>query len=105
MRRLVRSSTAKRLKKLEAELRNARKRFADDGSANQSEAVEAIHDLRVSIRRLRQELKVFEAWFEPARVKRIRGRLRDLMDRCAAVRNCERHFAAMAARGTSSPRR
>jgi CHAD domain-containing protein len=79
MRKLVRSQTAKRLKKLDAEVRHV---------AHEPDA-DAIHDLRVSIRRLRQELRVFQAWFEPDQVKRIRRRLRRLMERCAAVRNCD----------------
>src|SRR6478736_3714337 len=80
MRKLVQSQTAKRLKKLDAEVRHV---------AHEPGNTDAIHDLRVSIRRLRQELRVFQAWFERDRVKRIRRRLRRLMERCAAVRNCD----------------
>ena len=80
MRNLVRASTAQRLKKLEAELRHVLRK---------SKNADAIHDLRVSIRRLRQALRVFRPWFEADRVKKIRRRLRRLLDRCAAVRNCD----------------
>jgi len=80
MRKLVRSQTAARLKKLNREVRQVAHRPTD---------TDAIHDLRVSIRRLRQELNVFEAWFKPGPLKRIRGNLKKLMERCGAVRNCD----------------
>ena len=80
MKKVVRSQTAERLKKLESELRHV---------AHKPKDADAIHDLRVSIRRLSRALQVFEAWFERAQVKRIRGRLRKLMEHCAAVRNCD----------------
>lgn len=50
---------------------------------------EAIHDLRVSIRRVTQSLRTFRGLLDPAPLKRFRGRLRKLMDLCAAVRNCD----------------
>ena len=80
MKKFVREQTSERLKKLQAEVRH---------SAREPRDPDAIHDLRVSIRRLRQELRVFEAWFEAGRVKRVRGQLKTLMERCAAVRNCD----------------
>jgi CHAD domain-containing protein len=80
MRKLVRSQTVARLKKLNREVRQVAHKPAD---------ADAIHDLRVSIRRLRQELNVFEAWFKPGPLKRIRGNLKKLMERCGAVRNCD----------------
>jgi len=80
MRKLVRSQTAERLKKLEHEVRQVLHKPKD---------ADAIHDLRVSIRRLRQELRVFKAWFASEDVKGMRRSLRKLMDRCAAVRNCD----------------
>jgi len=79
MRKVVRSQTAKRLKKLDAEVRHV---VHEPGA-------DAIHDLRVSIRRLSRDLSVFRAWFEAGQVKSIRRRLRRLMERCAAVRNCD----------------
>jgi CHAD domain-containing protein len=80
MRNLIRSQTAARLKRLEAEIRRGMSKHKD---------ADPIHDLRVSIRRLREELSVFEEWFKPGPVKRIRGSLKKLMERCAAVRNCD----------------
>jgi len=80
MRKLVRSQTAKRLMSLDRGVRQVAKKPKD---------AEAIHDLRVSVRRFRQELNVFEEWLKPGPVKRIRGTLKKLMDRCAAVRNCD----------------
>lgn len=95
MRRLVRSQTAQRLKKLDAELRRA---------AAEPKDADAIHDLRVSIRRLTEELRVFEDWFEPRHVKRVRGSLRKLMDRCAAVRNCDIAIEVLGAAGVERPK-
>ena len=45
---------------------------------------DAIHDLRVSLRRLTQCFRVFHA---PA--KKLRRRLHKIMERCGAVRNCD----------------
>jgi CHAD domain-containing protein len=94
IRKIVRLQTAERLKKLNAELRHV---------AHKPKDADAIHDLRVSIRRLSRELQVFEAWFEPAQVKRIRGRLRKLMEHCAAVRNCDVAMEVLRAAGWRSP--
>lgn len=56
MKKLVQLQTARRLKTLDREVGLAARRPKDP---------EAIHDLRVSIRRLRQELNVFEEWLKP----------------------------------------
>jgi len=48
---------------------------------------DAIHDLRVSVRRFTQSLIAFEEFFPHREVKRIRGRLRKLMRLSSQVRN------------------
>jgi CHAD domain-containing protein len=95
MRKLVRTQTAKKLKKLDAEMR---------GVADKPKEADAIHDLRVSIRRLKQELRVFEAWFAAGQVKSIRRRLGKLMERCAAVRNCDVAIDVLKAAGVQNPK-
>jgi CHAD domain-containing protein len=95
MKKLVRLQTAKRLKILDREVGLAAKKPKD---------AETIHDLRVSIRRLRQELNVFEEWLKPGPVKRIRGNLKKLMERCAAVRNCDIAMEVLQAAGCQSPK-
>ena len=95
MRKLLRSQTAERLKTLDREVRNA---------ARKPEDADTIHDLRVSIRRLRQELNVFEEWFEPETGEEHPGNLRKLMDRCAAVRNCDIAVEVLQAAGCLSPK-
>ena len=95
MKHLVQSETSARLKKLDRELRRAVRNPKD---------ADAIHDLRVSIRRLRQELKVFGAWFKTDDVKVIRRFLRKLMGRCAAVRNCDVAIEVLEAAGCQSPK-
>lgn len=95
MRKLLRSQTAARLKKLEREVRNV---------ARKPEDADSIHDLRVSIRRLKQELEVFADWFEAENVKIIRRHLRKLMDRCAAVRNCDVAVEVLRTAGRQGPK-
>jgi len=94
MRNLVRSQTAARLKKLDREVRRV---------AHHPHLADVIHDLRVSIRRLKQELNVFEEWFEPEAVKRIRRDLKKLLEHCAAVRNCDIAAEILGAAGCPSP--
>jgi triphosphatase len=95
MRKLLRTQTAARLKRLGREVRNV---------ARKPEDADRIHDLRVSIRRLKQELEVFEEWFEARSVKTIRRHLRKLMDRCAAVRNCDVAVEVLRAAGCEGPK-
>ena len=76
----VRAQTVTRLKKLDTELRRATKKPEDPTT---------IHDLRVAIRRFTQCLRTFEAFFEADQRKKIRLRLRKLVDRCGATRNCD----------------
>ena len=49
--------------------------------------VDAIHDLRVSIRRLAQCLRVFSQFFPREKTKKIRQRLEAVMDLASEVRN------------------
>ena len=58
-------------------------------AAKHPEDPDAIHDLRVSIRRVVQAFKTFGELLDPAPVKKLRRRLHKLMDLCAAVRNCD----------------
>jgi CHAD domain-containing protein len=55
--------------------------------AARSHDAEAIHDLRVSIRRFNQGARAFGQFFPPRAVKRIRRRLREVMDLAALVRD------------------
>jgi CHAD domain-containing protein len=80
MKQFVQLQTSERLKKLESELKNA---------FDLPEDPDAIHDLRVAIRRLNQTLRVFMAWLDARRVTKLRVRLKKLMERCGAVRNCD----------------
>lgn len=95
MRRLVRSQIAARLKKVDREVRHV---------SGKPEDADAIHDLRVSIRRLKQVLKVFEKWFEAKQVDGVRKHLRKLMDRCAAVRNCDVAIEVLRTAGWKNPK-
>lgn len=57
-------------------------------SAGDNDA-EAIHDLRVSIRRLRECLRTFKDLFPPAPRKKIRKQLRQLMKAAERVRSAD----------------
>lgn len=72
--------TKLRLKRFSKNLRRAAKHPEDP---------DAIHDLRVSIRRVVQAFKTFGEFLDPTPVKHLRRRLHKLMDLCAAVRNCD----------------
>ena len=55
--------------------------------AARSADAEAVHDLRVSIRRLSRGLRAFAQFFPGKSWKRIRRELSELMDRAAEVRD------------------
>jgi CHAD domain-containing protein len=76
----ARQQTLPRLKALDRALRAA--------TAHPEDA-EAIHDARVAARRMIQCLRVFAPVFDAGAVRKLRKRLRKLLDRCAAVRNCD----------------
>jgi CHAD domain-containing protein len=67
----------------------ARSRFSArmNSAVRRPEDPETIHDIRVSIRRYTQCLRVFQDLFDPAGVKRTRKRLKKLMDLCGETRN------------------
>jgi CHAD domain-containing protein len=81
---------AERLKTLAANLRKAR---AHPGHAG------PIHYLRVSIRRFTQTLRVFRDLWDHRHYRKMRRRLRKLMDLCGAVRNCDIAIEILAAAG------
>ncbi len=94
MEQFVREQTTSRLDRFAFELRRA----AKAGDAD------AIHDLRVSIRRLSQCLRIFEQFFAAKEVRKIRRRLSAVMDRAAEVRNRDiaRELLKKAGAGTGS---
>jgi CHAD domain-containing protein len=77
-----------RLRILGASLRRAAKHPGE---------VDSIHRLRVSIRRFTQVLRVFDGLFSHSR--KMRRRLRGLMDLCGAARNCDIAVEVLAAAG------
>jgi len=79
-----------RLRTLAASLRRA---------AKHSGEAESIHRLRVSIRRFTQVLRVFDGLFSHCR--KMRRRLRGLMDLCGAARNCDVAVEVLAAAGVT----
>lgn len=68
------------LLRLAAKLRRAKRHPKD---------ADAIHELRVSIRRYTQCLRTFEDLFENVSAERASRRLRKLMKLCGAARNCD----------------
>ncbi len=51
--------------------------------------VEAVHDLRVAIRRFAQSLYLFKSAFGAKEVRKVRKRLKDLMQATNEVRDCD----------------
>ncbi|PWT90710.1 MAG: hypothetical protein C5B56_04990 [Proteobacteria bacterium] len=54
-----------------------------------SHSADAIHDLRVAIRRFQQSLVLFKHHFPSRDVKKIKRRLKDLMELSSDVRDCD----------------
>ncbi len=79
MREHVRAQTAILLRRLAFEVNRAAK------SCNE----EAVHDLRVAIRRLSRCLQVFSQSYPKGSAKKVRRRLKALMDPAGAVRDLD----------------
>jgi len=58
-------------------------------ASKHSDDPDAIHDLRVSIRRLTQCFRIFRDLLDPTPVKKLRRRLHKIMEHCGDVRNCD----------------
>ena len=59
----------------------------DAGRASKSNAVDSVHDLRVSIRRLAQCMQVFGQYFPRGKTKKIHATLKQILDLASEVRN------------------
>jgi CHAD domain-containing protein len=77
MREYVRSQTATLLRRLALEINRAATKGDPD----------AVHDLRVAIRRLSRCLRAFAQFYPGNSWKKMRRRLAGLMDACGAVRD------------------
>lgn len=83
-----------RLKKLSSILRKTEKHPED---------ADQIHDLRVAIRRYTQGLRIFKHLLNGGDVKKMRRRLRSIMDLCGTIRNCDIALEVLRASGASIP--
>jgi CHAD domain-containing protein len=92
MRDFVRLQTSVRLRQLAAAV--DRERRARDQ--------EALHELRVTIRRLRRCLQVFAAFYPGNSWRHLRRRLSRLMEACAAVRDRDVAIGLLAEAGVKS---
>ena len=63
----------------------------------------AVHDLRVSIRRLAQCLRLFAQFFPGGKAKKIRSRLKPIMTRAAEVRNRDVALDLLKSAGVAAP--
>lgn len=88
------AQTFARGRRLRAEMRRAMRAPED---------AEAIHDLRVAIRRFTQCLRTFAQFLNRKHARKMRHRLRKLMDACGAVRNVDIVFDVLDAAGFRSP--
>jgi CHAD domain-containing protein len=91
MRKFVESQTGILLRQFESQV----SRTAKEGDA------EAIHNLRVAIRRLRRCLQVFSEFYPGRSWKKNRSRLADLMDTAGEVRVRDIALDLLAAAGIS----
>ena len=66
-----------------------------------SHHAEPIHDLRVAVRRFQQALGIFKNHFPAREVKKIKRRLKDLMDLSSDVRDCDIATKILARSGLS----
>ena len=91
MREYVRVQTRILLRRLASQVN----RTARSGDAD------AIHDLRVAIRRLSRCLRVFAQFYPGRSWKQMRRRLADLMDACGSVRDRDIAIALLESAGVA----
>jgi len=89
----VRAQTGLLLRRLTAQVNRAAK----------SCSKEAVHDLRVSIRRLSRCLRVFSQFYPEGSWKKIRRRLKTLMEAAGAVRDMDIAMELLADAGIGKP--
>lgn len=77
-------------------------RAALRATAKNPDKAEPVHDLRVAIRRFKQLLRVYAAYFDRAR--KMRRGLRGLMDLCGGARNCDVALEVLHAAGAPAGR-
>ncbi|HRJ20834.1 MAG TPA: CHAD domain-containing protein, partial [Bryobacteraceae bacterium] len=85
----------------ETEARMARF-FEELERATRAPDEEAVHDLRVSIRRFSQALRIFAPLLPGKAVKKIRGRMKVVMDAAAVVRDLDVGMEALAELGVEA---
>lgn len=78
-----------------AQNRLRRLAYAVGRAANSADA-EAVHDLRVAIRRLAQCLRVFEQFFARDKTRKIRRELKEMVDLASEVRDRDVALALVA---------
>ncbi|MBI4909769.1 MAG: CHAD domain-containing protein [Acidobacteria bacterium] len=88
----ARSRVAGLLDRLDSEVNNVCRKCDPD----------AIHDLRVSIRRLTQALRALRALFSKGEIKPVRRSLREMMDIAAGIRNRDIALELFAAAGVAA---
>ena len=89
MRKFAREQAVRLLDKLREQMTRA----SDKGDAD------SIHDLRVAIRRFTQCLRIFKSFLTNGDTRKIRKRLKRIMDRAAEVRDRDVALELLAAAG------
>jgi len=79
----------------QAERRLGRLAFQINRTA-ESRDTEAVHDLRVAVRRFSQVLRLFKPYFRGKEVRKIRRELKQMMGLAGEVRNCDIALKLMA---------
>jgi CHAD domain-containing protein len=79
----------------QAERRLGRLALQTQSDAESPDA-EAVHDLRVALRRFSQVLRIFKACFRGKEARKIRREVKQMMGLAAEVRNCDIALKLMA---------
>lgn len=72
-------------------------------TAAQSAGVEAVHKMRVSIRRLQQALRLFKQYLRKRGVERVKKQLKEIMTAAGELRNHDIAIALVRRLGTPVP--
>jgi len=79
------------------------RRFREEVARTEKQPdADSVHDLRVSIRRLRQCLRTFEAFFPAGRTRKSRRELKRILELAAEVRNRDITMAFLERSGFST---
>src|SRR4051812_43605990 len=69
------------------------------GKASEDPNEEAVHKMRVSIRRFQQSLRLFQQFLPSKGIRQVRGELKRIMEPAGELRNCDIALTLTGSRG------